>query len=73
RASEHAERALAGTCGPPPPDIQVRLAEAVVELREADDAAAGELWPAGIDPAELAAAEQRGYRLLERLLHHRWE
>ncbi|MFB9637457.1 FUSC family protein [Streptomyces spiralis] len=73
RASEHAERALAGPCGPPPPDIQVRLAEAVVELREADDAAAGELWPAGIDPAELAAAEQRGYRLLERLLHHRWE
>lgn len=72
RAAEDAERALASCCGPSP-DVQVRLAEAVVELREADDAAAGELWPAGIDPAELAAAEQRGYRLLERLLRHRWE
>lgn len=44
-----------------PGRVQVRLAEAVVELREADGAAAGELWPAGSDPAELAAAEQRGY------------
>jgi uncharacterized membrane protein YccC len=71
QAAEQAERALAPHCGTPPPDIQVRLAAAVVELREADDAAAGELWPAGIDPAELAAAEQRGYLVLERLLHHR--
>ncbi|MFC9343513.1 hypothetical protein ACFT0G_27370 [Streptomyces sp. NPDC057020] len=39
---------------------------AVVELRETDDAAAGELWPAEIDPTELAAAE-RGYLLLEHL------
>ncbi|MEU9481395.1 FUSC family protein [Streptomyces sp. NPDC048191] len=73
QATEDAERALVPHCGAPPPDIQVRLAGALVELREADDAAAGELWLAGIDPAELAAAEQRGYSALERLLRHRWE
>lgn len=39
----------------------------MVELREADDAAAGEIWSAGIDPGELAAAEQRAYDLLSRL------
>ncbi|MFV6029029.1 hypothetical protein [Streptomyces sp. NPDC056264] len=44
---------------------------ALVELREADDAAAGELWPAEIDPTELAAAEQRGYLLLEHLARRR--
>ncbi len=71
RAADRAERALASPCGPPSPDVQGRLVAAVVELREADDAAAGELWPAGIDPAELAAAEHRGYVLLARL-HHRW-
>ncbi|MFE6813792.1 FUSC family protein [Streptomyces sp. NPDC057677] len=49
------------------PVVQAELAAAVVELREADDAAAGELWPAEIDPTELAAAEQRGYLLLEHL------
>ncbi|MER6981580.1 hypothetical protein ABT317_32575, partial [Streptomyces carpinensis] len=59
--------------GPPLPAVPTRLALAVVELREADDAAAGELWSAGIDPAELATAEQRGYLLLERLLHRRWD
>jgi hypothetical protein len=40
---------------------------AVVELREADDAAAGELYAADVDPGQLAAAEQRAYVLLERL------
>ncbi|MEU6578420.1 FUSC family protein [Streptomyces sp. NPDC046805] len=68
-AAERAERALTDRAGPPLPVVQVHLAVTVVELREADDAAAGELWPAGIDPAELAAAEQRAYLLLERLHH----
>ncbi len=72
-ATERAERALAAPFGPPLPAVPTRLALAVVELREADDAAAGELWSAGIDPAELATAEQRGYLLLERLLHRRWD
>ncbi|MFD8607924.1 FUSC family protein [Streptomyces sp. NPDC059631] len=70
RATRQAEEVLAGAAGPPPAALPVRLAEAVVELREADDAAAGELWQAGIDPALLAAAERRGYLLLERLLSH---
>ncbi|MFE6855176.1 FUSC family protein, partial [Streptomyces sp. NPDC057674] len=56
------ERAMASF-----PAVQAELAAVVVELREADDAAAGELWPAEIDPTELAAAEQRGYLLLEHL------
>ncbi|GAA1240195.1 hypothetical protein GCM10009646_30170 [Streptomyces aureus] len=71
QASGHAERSLAEGSGPQLPEVQVQLVLAVVELRDADDAAAGELWPAGIDPAELAAAEQRAYRLLERLHHQR--
>ncbi|MFE6956021.1 FUSC family protein [Streptomyces sp. NPDC057696] len=71
QASDHAERSLAAGSGPRLPDVQVQLVLAVVELRDADDAAAGELWPAGIDPAELAAAEQRAYLLLERLHHQR--
>ncbi|MCB5906205.1 FUSC family protein [Streptomyces sp. SF28] len=69
-AAEQAERSLSGRLGPPP-TVQVQLVVAVVELRDADDAAAGELWPAGIDPAELATAEQRAYLLLERLQHRR--
>jgi uncharacterized membrane protein YccC len=72
-AADRAERALADPSGPPHPSVQVRLMQAVVELRDADDAAAGELLSAEIDPVELAAAEQRGYLLLDRLLHHRWE
>ncbi|MFB8078968.1 FUSC family protein [Streptomyces sp. NPDC056013] len=60
------ERAMASF-----PIVQAELAAAVVELREADDAAAGELWPAEIDPTELAAAEQRGYLLLEHLARRR--
>ncbi|MFI8997316.1 FUSC family protein [Streptomyces sp. NPDC053542] len=70
-AAARAERALAGRPAPASPVVQAQLAAAVVELREADDAAAGELWPAGIDPAELAAAEQRAYLLLELLLRPR--
>ncbi|MHB9848212.1 FUSC family protein [Streptomyces krungchingensis] len=71
-AADRAEHALARLAGPPPAFVQVRLAMAVVELREADDAAAGELWPAGIDPAELAATEQRAYSLLARFHRHRY-
>ncbi|WP_406101951.1 FUSC family protein [Streptomyces sp. NBC_01003] len=71
QASDQAARSLAESSGPQLPVVQVQLVLAVVELRDADDAAAGELWPAGIDPAELAAAEQRAYLLLERLHHQR--
>ncbi|MFJ1753552.1 FUSC family protein [Kitasatospora sp. NPDC088134] len=65
-ATAAAERALAGGA-PAGPDLRAELAAAAVELREADDAAAGELWEAGVDPAVLAAAEERAYLLLERL------
>ncbi|MFF8378478.1 FUSC family protein [Streptomyces sp. NPDC015661] len=67
-ASERAERALEEGDVPSFPLVQTRLAAAAVELREADDAAAGELWPAEIDPTELAAAERRAYLLLDRLV-----
>ncbi|MEU9856191.1 FUSC family protein [Streptomyces sp. NPDC047974] len=70
-ASERAERVLADLDAARFPHVQSRLAAAVVELREADDAAAGELWSAEIDPAELAAAEQRAYGLLERFVRGR--
>ncbi|QIY67018.1 FUSC family protein [Streptomyces sp. RPA4-2] len=70
-AAERAERALSDPLsdlnGTALPVVQVSLAMSVVELREADDTAAGELWPAEIDPTELAAAEQRAYLLLHRL------
>ncbi|WP_307623861.1 FUSC family protein [Streptomyces sp. V3I7] len=65
-----AEHALADSPGPDPA-VEARLAAAVVELREADDAAAGELHSVGIEPAELAAAEQRAYRLLDQLVRRR--
>ncbi|MGW9039983.1 FUSC family protein, partial [Streptomyces sp. NPDC055721] len=67
-AADAAARALADGAEGAYPLVQTRLAAAVVELREADDAAAGELWPAEMDPTEMAAAEQRAYRLLERLV-----
>ncbi|MGW1505474.1 FUSC family protein [Streptomyces mirabilis] len=66
-ASERAESALADSAAVPHPAVQTQLAVAVVELREADDAAAGELYAAHVDPAQLAAAEQRAYVLLDRL------
>ncbi|MEU9545464.1 FUSC family protein [Streptomyces mirabilis] len=66
-ASERAEQALADSAAVPHPAVQAQLAVAVVELREADDAAAGELYAADVDPGQLAAAEQRAYVLLERL------
>ncbi|MGQ4718851.1 FUSC family protein [Streptomyces anulatus] len=70
-ASARAERALGECWVASFPAVQTRLAAAVVELREADDAAAGELWPAEIDPTELAAAERRAHVLLERLARPR--
>ncbi|MBP2585985.1 hypothetical protein J3A78_006463 [Streptomyces sp. PvR006] len=70
-ASDRAERTLDERALASFPAVQGELAAAVVELREADDAAAGELWPAEIDPTELAAAERRGYLLLERLARRR--
>lgn len=51
-ASERAEQVLDDRSEPSYPIVQTHLAAAVVELREADDAAAGELWPAEIDPTE---------------------
>ncbi|MER7688860.1 FUSC family protein [Streptomyces sp. NPDC097610] len=66
-ASARAEQALGDSAAVPHPAVQTQLAVAVVELREADDAAAGELYAADVDPAQLAAAEQRAYVLLERL------
>ncbi|MYR43817.1 FUSC family protein [Streptomyces sp. SID5910] len=66
-AADRAGQVLRSLAGPPPAHVPVQLALAVVELREADDAASGELWPAGIDPALLAATEQRAYHLLARL------
>ncbi|MCX5316499.1 FUSC family protein [Streptomyces sp. NBC_00154] len=69
-ASERAEHTLDDRLERSFPIVQTHLAAAVVELREADDVAAGELWPAEIDPTEFAAAEQRAYLLLERLV--RW-
>ncbi|WP_245766792.1 FUSC family protein [Streptomyces colonosanans] len=71
QAAERAERALTDGLERSFPVVRTRLAAAVVELREADDAAAGELWPAEIDPTELAAAEQRAYHLLDRLARGR--
>ncbi|WP_373676157.1 FUSC family protein [Streptomyces sp. wa1063] len=70
-ASARAERALGESSVASFPAVQSRLAAAVVELREADDAAAGELWPAEIDPTELAAAERRAHLLLELLARPR--
>lgn len=66
-ACARAERVLVERAASSYPVVQTRLAAAVVELREADDAAAGELWPAEVDPTEPAVAEQRAYELLERL------
>ncbi len=68
-AAADAERAAAPATGGalPGAQAQARLAAAVVELHEAADAAAGELWESGIDPVRLAAAEQHAYLLLQRL------
>ncbi|MEU6578986.1 FUSC family protein [Streptomyces sp. NPDC046805] len=69
-ASYRAERVLADETGSSPA-VEAQLAAAVVELREAEEAAAGELQSVGIDPAELAAAQQRAYRQLDLLVRRR--
>ncbi|MFD8595004.1 FUSC family protein [Kitasatospora sp. NPDC059646] len=66
-AMADAERARTRAAAAARPEAQVRLAAALVELHEASDAAAGELWESGIDPVRLAAAEQRAYLLLNQL------
>ncbi|MFB7655976.1 MULTISPECIES: FUSC family protein [unclassified Streptomyces] len=71
RSAQRGESALKAA-SKPSPTVQADLATAVVELREADDAAAGELWPAGLDPAEVAAAEENAYDLLEKLHSRPW-
>ncbi|MFE0203588.1 FUSC family protein [Streptomyces sp. NPDC058985] len=71
RSAQRAESALAAA-SKPRPTVQAELATAVVELREADDVAAGELWPAGLDPAEVAAAEENAYGLLAKLHSRPW-
>ncbi|MFE2565609.1 FUSC family protein [Streptomyces mirabilis] len=50
-ASQRAESALADSAAVPHSAVQTQLAVAVVEPREADDAAAGELYAANVDPA----------------------
>jgi uncharacterized membrane protein YccC len=65
-APERAGQVLDDRSAPSYPIVQTHLAAAVVEF-----AAAGELWPAEIDPTELAAAEQRAHLLLERLVRGR--
>ncbi|WNI26361.1 FUSC family protein [Streptomyces sp. ITFR-16] len=70
QASDGAAYAMGAGAEASFPVLQAHLAAAVVELREADDAAAGEIWSAEIDPTELAAAEQRAHLLLGRLA--RW-
>ncbi|MBU8547597.1 FUSC family protein [Streptomyces sp. Babs14] len=71
RCARRADSALRAR-SEPPAAVEADLAAAVVELRDADDAAAGELWPAGLDPAEVAAAEERAYALLEQLHGRPW-
>ncbi|MGW4381837.1 FUSC family protein [Kitasatospora sp. NPDC004531] len=66
-AMADAERARTRAAAAALPEAQVRLAAALVELHEASDAAAGELWESGIDPVRLAAVEQRAYLLLKQL------
>jgi uncharacterized membrane protein YccC len=70
-AAQRATQALADRDEQQLPAVQADLAAALVELRAADSAATGELWPAEIDPARLAAAEQSAYGLLERLSRRR--
>ncbi|MEV0321408.1 FUSC family protein [Streptomyces sp. NPDC050658] len=64
RARAHAERALAA----PTPDgvrpARRRLTAALVDLRAADDAAAGEWWQRALPQQRVLVAEQAGHRTL---------
>ncbi|RVU15392.1 FUSC family protein [Streptomyces antnestii] len=66
RAREHAERTLAAA-RPGPGDLEGarrRLAAALVELRAADDTAAGEWWQRALPEERVVAVEQAGHRTL---------
>ncbi|MFD0119348.1 FUSC family protein [Streptomyces sp. NPDC058320] len=65
-AREAAERTLAAP-RPGPGDLETtrrRLAAALVELRAADDTAAGEWWQRALPEERVVAAEQAGHRTL---------
>ncbi|MEV8015759.1 FUSC family protein [Streptomyces sp. NPDC086554] len=66
RARAHAERTLAAPS--PTPDAlrqdRRRLTAALVELRTADDAAAGEWWQRALPQQRVLVAEQAGHRTL---------
>ncbi len=62
RARERAEAALAGTGGVA--SARRRLTAALVELRTAADAAAGEWWPRALPEQRVVAAERAGHRTL---------
>ncbi|MEU6660290.1 FUSC family protein [Streptomyces sp. NPDC046821] len=66
RAREHAERTLAAT-RPAPGELEGarrRLVAALVELRTADDTAAGEWWQRALPEERVVAVEQAGHRTL---------
>ncbi|MFE7161333.1 FUSC family protein [Streptomyces sp. NPDC057636] len=73
RAREDAERTLAAPC-PGPGDLETarrRLAAALVELRAADDTAAGEWWQRALPEERVVAAEQAGHRTLAATVRRR--
>ncbi|MFF2329508.1 MULTISPECIES: FUSC family protein [unclassified Streptomyces] len=66
RARDHAVRTLAAT-QPAPAALDAarrRLTGSLVELREADDTAAGEWWQRALPQEQVLAAEQAGHRTL---------
>ncbi|MFB8273323.1 FUSC family protein [Streptomyces sp. NPDC055955] len=73
RAREAAERTLAAP-RPEPGDLETahrRLAAALVELRAADDTAAGEWWQRALPEERVVAAEQAGHRTLAATVRRR--
>lgn len=65
-ARAHAVQTLAAP-GPAPTALEAarrRLTASLVELREADDTAAGEWWQRDLPQEEVLAAEQAGHRTL---------
>ncbi|MGW6359186.1 FUSC family protein [Streptomyces sp. NPDC055092] len=73
RAREAAERTLAAP-RPEPGDLETtrrRLATALVELRAADDTAAGEWWQRALPEERVVAAEQAGHRTLAATVRRR--
>jgi hypothetical protein len=73
RAREAAERTL-GAPRPEPGALEAarrRLAAALVELRAADDTAAGEWWQRALPEERVVAAEQAGHRTLAATVRRR--